>query len=69
MSSNDWHGWSVEGCAVHVGPLPGRKSICLYTVEGSVLRTLAFFRDEEDAQRALTALDRLIRAHPAREDA
>jgi hypothetical protein len=54
-----FHGWGTEDWALHVGRLPGRKSICLYERDGSAIRTLAFFRSDEDAQRALRAIDRL----------
>lgn len=54
---SDWHGWGSDGKAVHIGPLPGRKSICLYVVDGSVMRTLAFFRSEKEAAEALRWID------------
>jgi hypothetical protein len=56
---DDWHGWNVVGTAVHVGPLPGRKSICLYVIEGTTLRTLAFFKSPDDAATALRMMDLL----------
>lgn len=61
MSEWHWHGWSRgDNIALYIGRLPGRKSICLYTVEGSVLRTHAFFKNEEDAKEVLQLLDHLI---------
>jgi len=55
-----WHGWTVAGKSLHVGPLPGRKSICLYTSEANVgLVPLAYFRSEGDAATCLAWLDRL----------
>lgn len=69
MSARDeWHGWSREGSALalHVGPLPGRKSICLYSIDGSVIRTHAFFRDEQSAREAMGVLESLILPRPAR---
>lgn len=55
-----WHGWTVAGKSLHVGPLPGRKSICLYTSEASIgLKPLAYFRSEDDADACLAWLDRL----------
>lgn len=55
-----WHGWTVAGKSLHVGPLPGRKSICLYTSEANVgIRPLAYFRSEDDADACLAWLDRL----------
>jgi hypothetical protein len=66
MSTHDWHGWSAADSTIHVGPLPGRKSICLYEVAdgGTTIRTLAFFRDEDKAKRALSHLDALVGAKP-----
>lgn len=67
MSTRDeWHGWKREGSDVplHVGPLPGRKSICLYSIDGSVIRTHAFFRDEQDARDAMVVLESLILPRP-----
>lgn len=64
---SDWHGWSrgeqYTGVALHIGPLPGRKSICLYTMDyrdGAVLYVHAYFRSEEEARRALDTLDNLV---------
>jgi hypothetical protein len=60
MTARDWHGWSRQDSdrgAMHVGMLPGRKSVCLYTVRGSVLDVLAYFRDEDHAWDALAWLD------------
>ncbi len=64
----DWHGWSrSKGIqteqALHIGPLPGRKSICLYTMDyrdGAVMRVHAYFRSEDEARAALDALDALL---------
>lgn len=62
----EWHGWArsddlrEKGEALHIGPLPGRKSVCLYVIKGSVLTPLAYFRNEEAAERALALLDRLV---------
>ena len=59
---SEWHGWSRDGVgAIHVGPLPGRKSICVYTIQGSVLNVHAYCRNEEDAKSLLDFLDRMIR--------
>lgn len=67
MSAPDWHGWSTRHGDIHVGNLPGRKSICLYTVErppggGAVMHVLAYFRTAPDAQRCLAYLDALADA-------
>jgi len=57
-SNTEWHGWSVgDSPAIHVGYLPRRKSPCLYMVDGSELRVLAYFRDEESARECLDLLD------------
>ena len=45
----------------HVGRLPGRKQVCLYVLDGSVIRTLAFFRDEAKAHEALGLIDGIAR--------
>lgn len=64
LTEQDWHGWTVGDVSVHVGPLPGRKSVCLYAVNGGALHTLAFFRTEYDAQSCLWFLDKLARSRP-----
>lgn len=59
-ATDEFHGWLVNGLgALHVGRLPGRKSICLYLIDGSVLTPLAYFRDEEKARLALGWMDAL----------
>lgn len=68
MFEEDWHGWSgspeqYQGESLHIGRLPGRKSICLYTTdyrEGAVTYVHAYFRNEEEAKRALGVIDRLL---------
>jgi hypothetical protein len=62
---NDWHGWSFSDSNLHVGELPGRKQVCLYTMTdgGSTIRPLAYFRSREDARIALDCLDKLVAAH------
>ena len=49
------------GPALHVGYLPGRKSPCLYEIDGSVVRTFAYFRSHEDAVRAHRLLGHVTR--------
>lgn len=58
----EWHGWGMPpgNQALHIGPVPGRKSVCLYAMDGSVMWTLAYFRDEEEAQRAMAIIDKLV---------
>ena len=57
---SEWHGWGDGTVAMHIGTLPGRKSVCLYKHEGSVVRTLAYFRDEADAREAMAIFDTII---------
>ena len=64
MTLDKWHGWSRAGTALHVGPLPGRKSIALYAIEGGVMHTLAYFSSEADAERAVEALDWIMGVQP-----
>lgn len=59
----EWHGWSCDpdrSEALHIGPLPGRKSICLYSMVGSVMSVHAYFRSVGEARAALAILDRLL---------
>lgn len=57
----EWHGWQIPGKgALHVGPLPGRKSICVYTVQGTVLQVHAYARSEDEAWELLQFLDRIF---------
>lgn len=59
-ATTDWHGYLLaDGRAIHIGQLPGRKSICLYVIGGGALEPLAFFRSTADAQRALDLIDAL----------
>lgn len=58
--STGWHGWGGDGWSLHVGPLPGRKSVCLYSHIGSIVEPLAYFRDDESAFRALAMFDRIV---------
>ena len=63
---SNWHGWSKQRYglpsnprSLHVGHLPGRKSVCLYSVNGSVLTVLAYFRNEDTAVRTMRLIDEL----------
>jgi hypothetical protein len=66
-STVEWHGWHVPlfDASLHVGHLPGRKSLCLYvevTHEGdNYIDPLAYFRNEHYAQAGLMFLDELVR--------
>jgi len=59
--SDLFHGWAARsgGPALHIGELPGRKSVCLYTIEAGVIRTHAFFKSSDDAERVVAIIDRL----------
>ena len=60
-STLEWHGWRVMDTNLHVGALPGRKQIVLYTMTngGTTIHPLAFFKSENDARTALDFLDKL----------
>lgn len=59
---NDWHGWQFgDRGRLHIGPLPGRKSICVYTIQGSVLHVHAYARSEDEARALLAFLDGVLR--------
>jgi len=66
-STVGWHGWMVPvlDSSLHVGHLPGRKSLSLYvevTHEGdNYIDVLAYFRNEHYAQAGLIFLDELVR--------
>lgn len=66
---SEWHGWrvSTRQSALHIGKLPGRKNPVLFEQRGSTVTTLASFRDEEAARRALDLLDALAEAAEAGE--
>ncbi len=62
-----WHGWALfdpsldKRCeAVHVGPLPGRKQIALYTEGETEGKILAYFQDEAKAELFLSWLDKIV---------
>lgn len=64
----EWHGWSrsklpYKGEALHVGPLPGRKSICVYSIDytkGAKMNVHAYCRSVEEGEALLGVLDRLV---------
>lgn len=57
----DWHGFQLgDRGTLHVGPLPTRKSVALYLIQGSVMHVLAYFRDETEARRCLAFLDDVL---------
>ncbi len=65
--NDEWYGWSRDGLykgkTLHIGPLPGRKSICLYTMDytdGAIMKIHAYFRNEKEAKEALATLEYLL---------
>lgn len=58
----DWHGYKIGERSLNVGKLWGRKRICLYEVNGSIVTPLAYFLDEESAKIALDMIDAIMRA-------
>lgn len=60
---HEWHGWAIEARlaarSLHIGPMPGRKSICLYEQQGGRIRVYAYFRDEQAALDARALMDYL----------
>lgn len=64
----DYHGWVRHDNynvgkepSLHVGKLPNRKRTALYESNGSVT-ILAYFKDEESAQRTIKLIDWLTAA-------
>lgn len=45
-----------ENASVGVGSLPGRKSKALWVEEGSVIHTVAYFRNDASYKRFLAAI-------------
>ena len=70
MNAPKFHGWKamrqlnggpeVEVANLSIGYVPGLKRPQLYTLDGSVLWTLASFRSVKAAQKAQRALDKLV---------
>ena len=64
----DWHGWTRwEGgvetrLSLSIGYLPGRTSPALYLMEGARITPLAYFRNEDNAQRAMRFIDGIVEA-------
>lgn len=69
-----WGGWVLrrrdasesrehDQVALHIGPLPGRKQICLYghNERPGVISVYAFFPTEEKAREAKLILDRIVK--------
>jgi hypothetical protein len=75
MADPEWHGFARDeplASALHVGRMPGRKSVCLYIARrnqhengiGCEVEPLAYFRSDEAAREALALLDHLIPTRP-----
>ena len=67
--ATEWHGYGLiqpDGTreALHIGPMRGRKAICLYIVSGVNGYPLAYFRSAADARRALAFIERLAATRP-----
>lgn len=59
-----WHGWSRGSTALHIGHVPTRKSLTLYSMVGSVMYVHAYFRSEKEARRAMSVLDLITDSDP-----
>jgi hypothetical protein len=66
VDPRQWHGWSRPsgGVTLHVGPVPTRKSIALYSIVGSVMYVHAYFRSEKEARRALSVIEFITGGDP-----
>jgi hypothetical protein len=66
MSTRKWQGWRRPGSNItlHIGPLPTRKAIALYSMVGSVMYVHAYFRDETEARRALSVIEFITGGDP-----
>ena len=72
INRDHWHGWGWRDNRhpdLHIGPLPKRKQLALYTevVDGdnvAHIRILAYFRWPRDAYAAMAAIDALTGHRP-----
>ena len=68
-----WHGWSrtpgYSGVKLHVGPLPGRKSIAVYSMDysmeyheggGCTMHVHAYCRSVEEGEKLVKVLDEIV---------
>jgi hypothetical protein len=63
----NYHGWARENNprpALHIGELPGRKSVVLFIDHGTVIAPLAYFTSPEQAAEAMAMLDYIILGLP-----
>lgn len=63
MTSFTGAGWSdsdfMPRVTLYVGHLPGRRSVAVYIVRGSVMEVVAYCRSEDAARSLIAALERL----------
>ncbi|MDD3494072.1 MAG: hypothetical protein PHZ19_11320, partial [Candidatus Thermoplasmatota archaeon] len=59
--SSPWYGFKIGEDGLYIGPLPGRKRIAMYHMEGNTVVPLAYFLNEKAALRALGLLDSINR--------
>lgn len=59
----DWHGWRIsddpDGYSIHIGHIPGRKRVALYSEDDNYFKVLAYFQSEEAAQEMADWIDRM----------
>lgn len=74
--ASEWHGWVLTETvrepaifgrkedrkhrALHIGPLPGRKQIAIYLVDGCTGTPAGYFRDEESARLVMGFIDGIV---------
>lgn len=63
VATINWHGWrrATSSKALHIGPLPGRKSIALYENDGIEETVFAYFTSVENAEKAMNLVDALLK--------
>ncbi len=61
-----WHGWRMandsDGYSIHIGNLPGRKKVALYSEDDDHFTVLAYFQSDEAAEEMARWVDRLQEA-------
>lgn len=61
MSAFEGAGWRVGATSLYVGRVPYRRGVAVYTVDGNVVRVLAYCRSEAEATRLIAVVDTLTR--------
>lgn len=60
----DWCTWSIAADdtagTLGIGPLPDRKQIGLYLMQGNTFSVLAYFKDEDKARQAVAWIDAMV---------